>query len=284
MNGMRIRIVVLTALIALSNAAYARLDRAIVGAEQDHSLSSSNAVSCEDSFNNAFTLQPQQVRAQSQHEFDVGAKGLDITAVNLGGVVVRGWQQPHARMVVCRFAAADTLADATRVLGGVSVTNDRGVVRAQGPAINERQTWWVNVTLFVPQRTPVAVRAQQGGIAIRNMKSRVDASSVSGGISVARSTGRHTIRTESGGITIDRVTGPVDAQSRHGSIAFKLLSYEAPSIEAHTAEAGQILCVIERCNDPLDALRRTSLRLGDSTPRVRLTTGSGSIHISSVKS
>jgi hypothetical protein len=281
---MRGRIVVLAAALAFSSAAFARLDREIVGAEQDHSLSAGTSVSCADSFNNAFTLQPQQLREQSQHEFDLGPAPLDVSVGNLGGVVVRGWQQAHTRLVVCRFAAADTTAAAAKLLEDVNVSYEKGVVRATGPAISERQVWWVNLTLFVPQRTPVTVRAQQGGIAVRNMRSKIEATSVSGGISIARSSGRHLIRTDSGGITIDRVTGPVDARSRDGSIAIKLPSYEAPSIEANTAATGQILCVIDRCNDPLEALRRTSLRLGDSTPRVRLSTGTGSIHISSVKS
>lgn len=279
---MRSGIVVLAAALAFSSAAYAGVDRSIVGGEQDHSLAASAAVSCEDSFNSAFTIQPQTLSEQSQLEFD--AKTLDVRVANLGGVVVRGSQTPRIRMVVCRFAAADTLATAARVVESIRVSTHDGVVRATGPVINAKQTWWVNLTLFVPQKTPLTVRAEQGGIAIRDMRAPVDASSTSGGISVARSTGRHTVRTESGGITLDRISGPVDALSKDGSIAFKLPSNEQPSLDARTADAGQILCVLDRCQDPLSAQRRKSLRLGGASPRVKLTTGSGSIHISSVKS
>jgi hypothetical protein len=279
---MRSRLVVLAAALAFSSAAFAGTDRAIVGGEQDHSLAASTAVSCEDSFNNAFTLQPQTLREQSQHEFD--AKTLDIRVRNLGGVVVRGSQTSRVRLVVCRFAAADTIATAARMVESIRVSTHDGVVRATGPVINAQQTWWVNLTLFVPQKTPVTVRAEQGGIAIRDMRAPIDASSTSGGISVARSTGPHTIRTDSGGITLDRISGTVDAQSNEGSIAFKLPSNEQPSLDARTADAGQILCVLDRCQDPLAAQRRKTLRLGGSTPRVKLATGSGSIHISAVKS
>lgn len=279
---MRSRIVVLAAALVFSGAAYAGMDRSIVGGEQDHSLAGSSAVSCEDSFNNAFTLQPQTLREQSEHQFD--AKALDIRVGNLGGVVVRGTQTPRIRMVVCRFAAADTTSAAARIVESIRVSTHDGVVRATGPVINARQTWWVNLTLFVPQKTPVTVRAELGGIALRDMRGPVDAASTSGGISVARSTGRHIIRTESGGITLDRISGPVDAMSKDGSIAFKLPSNEQPSLDARTADAGQILCVLDRCQDPLSAQRRKALRLGGATPRVKLSTGSGSIHISSVKS
>lgn len=282
MNVMRSRLVVLAAALAFSSAAFAGIDRAIVGGEQDHSLAASTSVSCEDSFNNAFTLQPQMLREQSRHEFD--ARTLDIRVSNLGGVVVRGSEASRVRMVVCRFAAADTIATAARVVESIRVSAHDGVIRATGPVINAQQTWWVNLTLFVPEKTPVTVRAERGGIAIRDMRAPVDASSISGGISVARSSGRHTIRTESGGITLDRLSGPVDAQSKEGSIAYKLLSNEKPSLDARTADGGQILCVLDRCQDPLASRKRKELRLGGSTPRVKLATGSGSIHISSVKS
>ena len=279
---MRLRIAVLAAVLISGGAAYG--DRQIVGAQQDHALSNGAAVSCEDSFNNTYTIQPMRVGDQTRHEIDLESATLDIRAVNHGGVVVRGWDEPHVKMVVCRFAAANSLDVAHELVEQIVVTSERGLIRATGPAINETQTWWVNMTLFVPRRTNLTVRAESGGVAIRDMRARVQASSVSGGISIARSNGRHTVRTESGGITLDRVRGSVDANSKDGSIAFKLAAGEEASLEATTAESGQILCVLERCNDPLDALTRTSLRLGRSSPRVRLVTGTGSIHISSVKS
>lgn len=280
---MKLRMALLAAALLSSGTAYAALDRQIVGAQQDHALTRNATVSCEDSFNNTYTLQPIRVGDQSRHEIDLRSAVLDVRAINHGGVVIRGWDEPHVKMVVCRFAAANALDVAHDILERISVTSERGVIRAAGPAINETQTWWVNLTLFVPRRTTLTVQAESGGVAIRDMRARIQVTSGSGGISVARSSGRHTIRTESGGITIDRVTGSVDAQSKDGSIAFKLAASEIPSIEATTAGSGRILCVLDRCNDPLESLHRTSLRLGKSAPRVRLATGTGSIHISSVK-
>ena len=278
--------VVLAVALVGAGAAHASLDRAIVGAEQDHALAAvSTTVSCEDTFNQAFTMQPHQVGDQSQVEFELdGVEELKITAAQYGGIAVRGWSHPHARMVVCRYAAAGDAAQAARVLRSIDVRYDSGVVRTRGPVIDARQTWWVNVTLFVPSRTAVDLTTESGAVAVRNLRARVRASSQSGGISIVRSSGEHTIRTVSGGITIDRVSGPVEATSSDGSIALKLETSDAPSLEAKTSESGQILCIIDRCNGALEAMRRTSLRLGSNKPRVKLSTGSGSIHISSVKS
>jgi hypothetical protein len=280
---MNAKVVLLVAALVLASRADA--DRGIVGSEQDHSAAAITSVSCESSFNTAFTMQPAQVGEQSQHLLDLDSiRSLKVHAENQGGVIIRGWDQAHARMVVCRYAAGSDLTHAARILKGIQVSHVNGLIQATGPARNQQQAWWVSITLFLPRRTDVDVQAASGGIAVRNMRSRVTASSVSGGVSIAHSTGRHTIRTESGGITIDRVSGPVDAVSRDGSIAFKIGSSGVPALEARTAESGKILCVLDRCNDPLEALHRTSLRLGTSTPNVRLTTGTGSIHISSVKS
>ena len=250
----------------------AAVQRQIIGAEQDHSLAESN--DCEHFYKTTFTTFRSTVHEQEQREF-LGSpeQQMRIVASHEGGVSIRGWNRRYTRLVTCRYAAADTRADAQRVLDGVAVTRKDGQIVAEGPEIGESQAWWVNMILYVPRRATVDVRSANGGIAIRNMSGRVTASATSGGISVAQSSGEYRISTISGGITLERVNGKVDAVSRDGTIALRVAPGTVPSLEARTTPEGQILCTLSGCG-PGNAWGAggKTLRLGGGVPGIRITT------------
>lgn len=251
-----------------------------MGAEQDHSLAADG--DCADFYQTTFTSFAAEVHDQEQRELALdGVEQIRVTAAPEGGLSIRGWNKPNARLIVCRYAVASNKAHATRVLDSITVSHAKGEIAARGPQIDSTQAWWAHMILYVPRRANVYVRAANGGVAIRNMSGRVTAHASSGGISVAQSSGRYTITTDTGGITLDRVTGAVDASSREGSIAYKIGVKDVPSIEARTASAGHILCTLKGCESELGswAANRTLLRIGNGTPAVRLATSGSSIFI-----
>jgi len=257
------------ALLAFAMPSHAAYERQIIGGEQDHSLGAVG--DCEHFFNTTFTSFPSTVSEQEQREFTLDdGEVLRVTASGEGGVSIRGWNKPHARLLVCRTAVAQTKTHARRVLDSITVSHRSGEIATHGPAINATQAWWANLILYVPRRTTLDVHAGNGGIAMRNLSGNVSAHATSGGISVATSSGRFRIETESGGITLDRVTGRVNALSRDGAIAFKAPKTVVPSIEARAGSAGQIICSISD-NATWDASRKV-VRIGDGYPEVRLAT------------
>ena len=275
---------VLTALavaLALSTPAFAA--RQIIGSEQDHSLAG-EATDCEHFYRTTFSNLPSQMNDQEQREIQLaGVDRLRIVATEEGGVSVRGWNRPYARLIVCRYAVANTKSKALRLLGAITVTHDNGQIAASGPVIDGTQAWWVNMILYVPRRATVDVRGSNGGIAIRNMSGNVTAHATTGGISVAQSSGRYKISTNSGGITLERVSGTVEASSREGAIALKLAPDEKlPEVEARIADSGEILCQLQSCEDGLWGPNRRQLRLGQGTPQFRLSTAAAQILIGPV--
>jgi hypothetical protein len=260
----------------------ARLQRQIIGSEQDHSLT--ETTDCDHFYKTTFTSFKAQLHEQEQREIPLD--GVDLLKVNAseeGGVSIRGWNKPHARLIVCRYAVAGSKSHARRVLDAITVSHANGEITAHGPAIDPTQAWWVNMILYVPKRATMDVRAANGGVAIRDMDGRVSAQATSGGISVAQSTGNYKIATESGGITLDRISGRVEAESREGAIAFKVAPADTtPAIEAKTADQGHILCRLSGCQGgglgTWTADRKT-LRIGSGTPDVRLTTSGAPIII-----
>ena len=257
--------------------------RQIIGSEQDHSLAG-EATDCESFYKTTFTNFRAQMHDQEQREISLtGVDQLKVIASEEGGVSIRGWNRPTARLVVCRYAVAHNKSQALRLLGNITVDYENGQIAATGPRIDDTQAWWVNMTLYVPRRASVDVRAESGGVAIRNMSGSVTAHATSGGISLARSSGRYKISTASGGITIDRVTGQIDATSRDGAIALRLPGADFPSVEA-IAAGNEILCTLDGCdtNRVHWSANRRLLRIGEGTPEIRLSTTAAPIIIQPV--
>lgn len=272
------------ALLASAAASARPLERQIIGAEQqDRSVADDDGDDCESFYRTTFTSFAARAHAQEQRELDLtGVQQIRVAAAPEGGISIRGWNRSTARLVICRYAVANDMEHATRALGMINITSRNGEIAAYGPQMDSTQAWWVNMTLFVPRRANIDVRAGNGGVAIRNMSGRVIAQSATGGISVAQSSGKYTIKTDSGGITLDRVSGLVDAVSRGGAIAFKLAGTALPSIEAKTAE-GHILCTLKGCEEAVAmASGGNRLRIGDGVPDVRLSSMGGSIWIGPV--
>jgi hypothetical protein len=255
--------------------AFAALERQIIGAEQDHSFS--EVGDCDRFYKTVFTKFPVEMREQEQREIPLAHIGvIKVTASGEGGVSVRGWNKPHARLIVCRTAVAQTKVQARRVLDSITVSYERGDIAAIGPGTSSTQAWWTNMILYVPRRATVDIHTTNGGVMVRNVDGRVSAHATRGGISVASSSGQFTIGTDTGGITLDRVSGRVDAASKDGAIAFKVAD-AVPTLEARTGGGGRIICNIS--DDATWDGARTLLRIGDGNPLVRLTTGDAPIFI-----
>jgi len=272
----------LAAVMALTLTAPALAARQIIGSEQDHSLAAGS--DCEGFFKTTFTSFHAQVSDKEQRDIQLtGIDELHVTASEEGGVSIRGWNRPYARLTVCRNAVANTKAHASRVLSSVNVSHAKGEIAAYGPVSNDTQAWWVNMILYVPRRATVDVRASNGGVAIRDMSGSVTAHATSGGISVAQSTGRYKISTNSGGITLDSVSGVIEATSREGAIALRLAAPNEQTVEARIAEGtGEIVCTVRGCEGGQWATNRRQLRIGEGVPDIRLFTNAAPIHIGPV--
>jgi hypothetical protein len=277
------RLAILLALLVACTATAAPMERQMIGGELDHSLAADG--DCAHFYQSTFTSFPAEVHDQEQREITLdGVEQIRVTSAPEGGLSIRGWNKPHARLIICRYAVAQTKAHANRVLGSISVSHVNGDIAARGPQIDATQAWWVNMILYVPRRANLDVKAANGGVAIRNMTGRVTAHATTGGISVAHSSGRYKITTDSGGITLDRITGLVDATSRDGSIALKIAGSDVPAIEAKTDDAGRILCTLKGCESELGSwtANRTLLKIGEGVPAIRLVTTGASIFIGPV--
>ncbi len=268
-------------LIALP--AFAAIERPLIVTTQDHSLV--DADDCDNFHTQNQTSLPSL--AQSEEERRVGLAGINLLKVrtgNEGGVSIKGWDRPFARLTVCKTAVALSDVQARSTLRQINVAITNGEIVANGPALDETQTWWVHMILRVPRKANVDITSLNGGIAVRNMNGSVTARARNGGISLAGCAGVNNIRTENGGISLDKITGQINATTQNGPISLKLRDDATPSIDAQTDDTGEILCHLKTCaagNGNWTADRK-HLRIG-SSPSIRLTSYNADIMIEHVR-
>ncbi|HEX9162833.1 MAG TPA: hypothetical protein VF980_14095 [Thermoanaerobaculia bacterium] len=254
--------------------------RPLIVTQQDHSFVDSD--DCSSFYTQNTTSFRAQAHAQEQRRISLA--GIDVLRVqtkNAGGVSVRGWDRPFARLTVCKYAAALTETQADRALSDVMVAVGPGEIVALGPALNQTQTWWVHMILRVPKSANVDVAAADGGIAIRNMTGRITARATNGGISLASCTGDNRVTTENGGISLDKISGRIDATTQNGPISLRLRDEAVPALEATTDD--EIVCRLRVCTvSPLTDRKRLHLG-GGGAPQIRLTTTSAPIWIERVR-
>lgn len=266
---------------AFAAPAMAVSQRPLIVTSADHSLV--DAEDCEHFHTQNFTSFPAKAHGEEQH--DLTLSGIDLLKVRAseeGGISIRGWDKPTARLTVCKYAMALSEVAAQRALGNVAVSIRNGEIHSSGPEISANQVWWVHMILRVPKGASLDVASSNGGIAIRNMSGKVTAQSTNGGISLASCAGENKISTENGGISIEKITGRLEANTHNGPISLKLRDSVIPALEARTDETGEILC--RKCESATWAQNGKYLRLGGAAqPSIRLTTGGAAIVIEQVR-
>lgn len=279
------RIVVAVTVFAAALPLLAVTQRPLIVTSQDHSLVTSD--DCEHFQTRTMTSFPAQV--QSQEQRNVALEGVDILRVRAsheGGVTVKGWDRPVARLTVCKYAVALTQADAQKTLRDVAVVYRNGEIGTNGPETDTSRAWWVHMILRVPKRAALDVASANGGIAIRNMNGPVTAHATNGGISLASCNGDSKLTTENGGISVEHVSGRLQAMTLNGPISYRLEAGDlSPAIEARTTDDSDIFCRVKACDEALASHSGNEkvLRIGGAIPRIRLSTGKAPILIENVR-
>ncbi|SRR5258708_945496 len=240
---------------------------------------------CEHFHTQNFTSFPAQAHAEEQREVPLsGVDLVKVRATESGGVLVRGWDRPVARLTVCKYAVGFTQPQADRSLSNVGVSIRNGEIATNGPDVNSSNVWWVHMILRVPRRANLDVASANGGIAIRNMIGRVTARATNGAISLASCAGENRLTTSSGGISLDHNSGSVDATTADGPISLKLhRDHALPTIDAQVDdERGEIVCNMKECAGGWTDGKR-HMRIGSSSPLIHLATGRAPIVIEQVR-
>ena len=139
------------------------------------------------------------VTARRSQTITLGSKSLRIEGTNRGGVRVQPSTDGKTSALICMAAGATSDKAAEAILDRLSVVNQGGVLRVDGPEDDE---WAALIVLSVPDG------------------STLDMSATNGPLRVGDVDGRFTLRTMNGPIKVVNVGGVVDARAQNGPIKF----------------------------------------------------------------
>lgn len=196
---------------------------------------------CDDHFNvvfdgrDAYTAEDARTLAPSEY-----ANGLDVSAAQNGGVLVRGWDKNEVLVKACKAVAADSDGEAKDRLAQLKMTINGNQVRATGPSDNDRE-WTVHFLINVPRNIKLSLNAHNGPLDIHDVVGTVNAETVNGPIDIKRCSGEIVAEATNGPVDIFRSSGNIRVRTQNGPLNVELAgtSWNGQGLEA-SAQNGPI--------------------------------------------
>jgi DUF4097 and DUF4098 domain-containing protein YvlB len=216
-------------------------------------------------------------------EQTIGAvSALNIDGGKNGGVSVKGWNRNDilVRSMVQANAATDDEARANA--GQIRVSTSGGQIKADGPEFGDRRSWGVSYEIFVPHNTDLTLTAHNGGIAVKDVRGRIEFETTNGGVSLARLAGSVHGRTQNGGLKVemmgDRWDGTeFDASTMNGGVHLAMPANYNARLETSTVNGHVSIDFPVMVNGKIS--RDLTTNIGNGGPLVRAKTINGGVKI-----
>jgi hypothetical protein len=167
------------------------------------------------------------------------AGSIDAASTPVGGISVRGWDEPGVLIRARVTAEAPDGWQAAALAAQVLVTESAGVVRSAGPAETNRLEWQVSYEIFVPRAVNLALKAGVGEITSQDVRGKIQCGTNVGSLQLMSVTGDVQCRTSVGSISIV-LTGNhwegvgLDVQTDVGAIALNIPADYSAHLELGT--------------------------------------------------
>ncbi len=230
------------------------------------------------------------------------APPLQVRAAHHGGIHVQGWDGDHYAIKACLGAAGDSLAEAQRLLGQISLSSDGAEVTVKGPS---DEPWMAYLIIQAPhgaamnlesKNSPIGISAFSGTVEVRNhngpvslydVGGQVRADVMNGPINLTGNRGDHRLNVQNGPITVDLTgsqweSGELEGHTQNGPVTLKLPpDYKSP-VRVDTSKHSPVECRAVQCKDSVRTWDKpTRIEFGGSAPVIRLSTVNGPVTIRS---
>jgi hypothetical protein len=215
--------------------------------------------------------------------FTVAAgKSLTVDGRANGGISVHGWDRADIQVLAMVQGQADSQSDAQGLVKGVNILTNGSEIRADGPSTDRRESWSVSYEIWVPRRTELALSANNGGITVESMASKMDLDTQNGGLTLRDVAGDVRGRTVNGGITAelngDRwLGGGLDLRTTNGGVHLVIPQGYSANLETGTVNGSINVDFPVTVQGRLGRQFNTTLGGGGAT--IRATTSNGGVSI-----
>jgi DUF4097 and DUF4098 domain-containing protein YvlB len=209
-------------------------------------------------------------------------QSLNVDGRDNGGITVHGWDKNQIEIVALIQAQAGTEAEAQAIAKDILVTARNGAVRADGPDTHRRESWSVSYEVWAPRHTELSLTAQNGGISVDGVNSRMALETVNGGLNLTDVDGDVHGTTVNGGVTADlhgdRWSGTgLDLRTSNGGVHLTIPSNYSAQLETGTVNGGMNIDFPITIQGTVG--RRFTTQLGSGGAMVRAVTTNGGITI-----
>jgi hypothetical protein len=207
-----------------------------------------------------------------------------------GGITVKGWLRNEVLVRARVDATAETQAGADSLASRVWVDVSGGLVRSNGPDMqdDEHSSWGVSYEVFAPQATDVSVKTHNGGLMISDVRGQIRFEGHNGGVDLKRVTGDIAGNTHNGGIQIELVGSPSDgrqleASTHNGGITVAMPANYSAHLQAETS-TGHIQSDFPIILNGERRPHQIDTNIGAGGPLMHLTTHNGQVALKRVGS
>ena len=207
---------------------------------------------------------------------------IEVDGKMNGGVSIKGWERTEVLVRARIQASGTTQAEADELAAQITIETAGSKIFASGPP-NRTDHWWsVSYKIFVPRRSNLSLKTNNGGIAISDVSGQIEFSALNGGVSLKRIGGNVKGGTTNGGLRVelsgDRWDGEaLDVKTTNGGVSISIPENYSAHLETGTVNGH--LKVDFPVTVQGNITRELAVNLGSGGPTIRAMTTNGGVKI-----
>ena len=239
----------------------------------------SDSLACRDNWGNDKLVSKCEVKEQTLPATN------DTIAVDgrmNGGVSIKGWERNEILLRARIQTAGPSEAAANELAQQVRIETAGSKIFASGPE-NRTDHWWsVSYEIFVPRRSNLSLKTNNGGISITDVNGRLEFSALNGGVNLKRVGGTVRGGTTNGGLNVElsgeRWDGEaLDVKTTNGGVSMWIPENYSAHLETGTVNGR--LSVDFPVTVQGDITRELAVNLGSGGATIRAMTTNGGVRI-----
>ena len=195
-----------------------------------------DSLACRDDWHNDKLVSHCEIKEQTLPASD---NTIAVDGRMNGGVSIKGWERNEILIRARIQTAGPTEAEANELAKQITIETAGSRIFASGPE-NRKDHWWsVSYEIFVPQRSNLSLKTNNGGISISDVKGRLEFNALNGGVRLSRIGGTVRGGTTNGGLHIElsgeRWDGEaMDVSTTNGGVSMSIPQNYSAHLETGT--------------------------------------------------